>query len=279
MNIDLPLILTIIVGVSGIIWLLDSVFLARPRADRLAALQTQFPRWDDRDSADAKRFIEAATRDASEPVVVEYAKSFFPVLAFVLVLRSFLYEPFQIPSSSMVPTLQVGDYILVNKFNYGLRLPVTRTKVWDVASPERGDVMVFYPPHANTTYYIKRVIGIPGDRVQYRNKQLTVNGKPVPREWLAEIPGSRRLQLGIERPRDDKSHLVQVDRSRPIRDFSVVVRPGHYFMMGDNRDNSSDSRVWGQVPERDIVGQAVAIWMHWESVFSVPSFDRAGRLH
>ena len=279
MNIDLPLILTIIVGVSGIIWLLDSVFLARPRAERLAALQKQFPNWRDRESADAKLFIDAATRDASEPVIVEYAKSFFPVLAFVLVLRSFLYEPFQIPSSSMVPTLQVGDYILVNKFNYGLRLPVTRTKVWDVSSPERGDVMVFYPPHANTTYYIKRVIGVPGDRIQYRNKQLTVNGKPVPREWLAEIPGSRRLQIGLEQPRDDKSHLVQVDLSRPIRDFSVVVRPGHYFMMGDNRDNSSDSRVWGQVPERDIVGQAVAIWMHWESVFSVPSFDGAGRLN
>lgn len=279
MNIDLPLILTIIVGVSGIIWLLDSVFLARPRAERLVALQKQFPNWRDRESADAKLFIDAATRDASEPVIVEYAKSFFPVLAFVLVLRSFLYEPFQIPSSSMVPTLQVGDYILVNKFNYGLRLPVTRTKVWDVSSPERGDVMVFYPPHANTTYYIKRVIGVPGDRIQYRNKQLTVNGKPVPREWLAEIPGSRRLQIGLEQPRDDKSHLVQVDLSRPIRDFNVVVRPGHYFMMGDNRDNSSDSRVWGQVPERDIVGQAVAIWMHWESVFSVPSFDRAGRLN
>ena len=279
MNIDLPLILTIIVGVSGIIWLLDSVFLARPRAERLVALQKQFPNWRDRESADAKLFIDAATRDASEPVIVEYAKSFFPVLAFVLVLRSFLYEPFQIPSSSMVPTLQVGDYILVNKFNYGLRLPVTRTKVWDVSSPERGDVMVFYPPHANTTYYIKRVIGVPGDRIQYRNKQLTVNGKPVPREWLAEIPGSRRLQIGLEQPRDDKSHLVQVDLSRPIRDFSVVVRPGHYFMMGDNRDNSSDSRVWGQVPEQDIVGQAVAIWMHWESVFSVPSFDRAGRLN
>ena len=279
MNIDLPLILTIIVGVSGIIWLLDSVFLSRPRAERLAALQKQFPNWSDRESADAKLFIDAATRDAREPIIVEYAKSFFPVLAFVLVLRSFLYEPFQIPSSSMVPTLQVGDYILVNKFNYGLRLPVTRTKIWDVSSPERGDVMVFYPPHANKTYYIKRVIGVPGDRIQYRNKQLTVNGKPVPREWLAEIPGSRRLQIGLEQPRDDKSHLVQVDLSRPIRDFSVVVRPGHYFMMGDNRDNSSDSRVWGQVPERDIVGQAVAIWMHWESVFSVPSFDRAGRLN
>ncbi len=279
MNIDLPLILTIIVGVSGIIWLLDSVFLSRPRAERLAALQQQFPKWNDRESADATLFIDAATRDASEPVIVEYAKSFFPVLAVVLVLRSFLYEPFQIPSSSMVPTLQVGDYILVNKFNYGLRLPVTRTKIWDVSTPERGDVMVFYPPHANTTYYIKRVIGVPGDRIQYRNKQLTVNGKQVPREWLAEIPGSRRLQIGLEQPRDDKSHLVQVDLSRPIRDFSVVVRPGHYFMMGDNRDNSSDSRVWGQVPERDIVGQAVAIWMHWESVFSVPSFDRAGRLN
>ena len=279
MNIDLPLILTIIVGFSGIIWLLDSVFLSRPRAERLAALQKQFPKWSDRESTDAKLFIDAATRDASEPVIVEYAKSFFPVLAFVLVLRSFLYEPFQIPSSSMVPTLQVGDYILVNKFNYGLRLPVTRTKIWDVSSPERGDVMVFYPPHANTTYYIKRVIGVPGDRIQYQNKQLTVNGKPVPREWLAEIPGSRRLQIGLEQPRDDKSHLVQVDLSRPVRDFSVVVRPGHYFMMGDNRDNSSDSRVWGQVPERDIVGQAVAIWMHWESVFSVPSFDRAGRLN
>lgn len=279
MNIDLPLILTIVVLSSGFIWLLDAMFLARPRAERVSALQQQYPQWSDQESADARLFVEAATREASEPVLVEYAKSFFPVLAFVLVLRSFLYEPFQIPSSSMVPTLQVGDYILVNKFNYGLRLPVTRTKIWNVSSPERGDVMVFYPPHANKTYYIKRVIGVPGDRIQYRNKQLTVNGKPVPREWLAEIPGSRRLQIGIERPREDKSHLIQVDLSRPVRDFSVVVRPGHYFMMGDNRDNSSDSRVWGQVPERDIVGQAVAIWMHWESVFSVPSFDRAGRLN
>lgn len=279
MNIDLPLILTIVVGVSGVIWLLDAMLLARPRAIRLAELQKQYPSWNDRESADAKLFIAAATQEASEPLLVEYAKSFFPVLAFVLVLRSFLYEPFQIPSSSMVPTLQVGDYILVNKFNYGLRLPVTRTKVWEVSKPDRGDVMVFYPPHANKTYYIKRVIGIPGDRIQYRNKRLTVNGQPVPREWLAEIPGTRRLQVGLEQPRDDKSHLVQVDLSRPIRDFSVVVRPGHYFMMGDNRDNSSDSRVWGQVPERDIVGQAVAIWMHWESVFSVPSFERAGGLN
>lgn len=279
MNIDLPLILTVIVGASGAIWLIDGLLFASARSARLAELQKQYPRWNETDSADAKLFIESASREAADPVVVEYAKSFFPVLAFVLVLRSFLYEPFQIPSSSMVPTLQVGDYILVNKYRYGLRLPVTRTKVWDVSSPKRGDVMVFYPPHANDQYYIKRVIGVPGDRVQYKNKQLTVNGQVVPREWLADVPGARRIQIGLEEPREGRSHLVQVDQLRPIRDFSVVVRPGHYFMMGDNRDNSSDSRVWGQVPERDIVGEAVAIWMHWESLFSIPSFERAGGLH
>ena len=268
-----------IVGASGAIWLIDGLLFASARSARLAELQKQYPRWNEADSADAKLFIESASREAADPVLVEYAKSFFPVLAFVLVLRSFLYEPFQIPSSSMVPTLQVGDYILVNKYRYGLRLPVTRTKVWDVSSPKRGDVMVFYPPHANDQYYIKRVIGVPGDRVQYKNKQLTVNGQVVPREWLTDVPGARRIQIGLEEPREGRSHLVQVDQLRPIRDFSVVVRPGHYFMMGDNRDNSSDSRVWGQVPERDIVGEAVAIWMHWESLFSIPSFERAGGLH
>ncbi len=279
MNIDLPLILTIIVGLSGAIWLLDALFFASQRSERLSELQCQHPNWSKHGSADEKLFTQAAIREASEPLIVEYAKSFFPVLAFVLVLRSFLYEPFQIPSSSMVPTLQVGDYILVNKFNYGLRLPVTRTKVWSTGSPDRGDVMVFYPPHANKQYYIKRVIGLPGDRIQYRNKRLTVNGVDVPREWLAEIPGTRRIQVGLEEPRSERSHLFQIDQMRPARDFSAVVRPGHYFMMGDNRDNSSDSRVWGQVPEQDIVGEAVAIWMHWESLFSIPSFDRAGALH
>jgi signal peptidase I len=278
-NIDLPLILTIIVGLSGAIWLLDALFFASQRSERLSRLQRQHPNWSKHGSADEKLFTQAAIQEASEPLVVEYAKSFFPVLAFVLVLRSFLYEPFQIPSSSMVPTLHVGDYILVNKFNYGLRLPVTRTKVWSMGSPDRGDVMVFYPPHANKQYYIKRVIGIPGDRIQYRNKRLSVNGVDVPREWLAEIPGTRRIQVGLEEQRSKRSHLFQVDQMRPARDFSVVVRPGHYFMMGDNRDNSSDSRVWGQVPEQDIVGEAVAIWMHWESLFSIPSFDRAGALH
>jgi len=281
MNIDLPLILSLIVLGSGAIWAVDALFFSGARAERLALIRDRHPGWENY-SAEEKQglaYFEEVASQASEPIVVEYAKSFFPILAFVLVLRSFLFEPFQIPSSSMVPTLQVGDYILVNKFNYGLRLPVTRTKVLDVGSPKRGDVMVFYPPHMNDTYYIKRVIGIPGDRIRYFNKQLTVNGEPVPREWLADIPGSRRVAIGIETPREEREHLMRVDSGRPARNFSVQVKPGHYFMMGDNRDNSSDSRIWGQVPERDIVGEAVAIWMRWESLFSIPSFDRAGSLH
>jgi signal peptidase I len=179
----------------------------------------------------------------------------------------------------MVPTLEVGDYILVNKFTYGLRLPVTRTKVFDIGEPERGDVMVFFPPHQNDTYYIKRVIGKPGDRIAYRNKQLVVNGEPVPQEWLAEFPSGRySVKMGRESLPETDGHLMQLDNRRGPRNFSVVVKPGHYFMMGDNRDNSSDSRVWGQVPERDIVGKAVAIWMHWEAFLSVPSFGRAGAI-
>lgn len=276
MNIDFPLILLILVAGSGVIWLLDSLVAARPRKARLNALKAEHPNWAEPGSRDATLFADAARRTASEPAIVEYARSFFPVLAAVFVLRSFLFEPFQIPSSSMVPTLTVGDYILVNKFTYGIRLPVARTKVLDIGEPERGDVMVFYPPHQNDTYYIKRVIGVPGDRVEYRNKTLFVNGEQVPQEWLAAVPNGRsRVHMGQETV-DGDSHLMQVDMLRPARDFAVRVKPGHYFMMGDNRDNSSDSRVWGQVAERDIVGKAVAIWMHWESLLSVPSFDRLG---
>ena len=279
MNIDFPLILVIIVLGSGAIWLLDSLLLARGRAERREELAARFPGHEKVGSNAAQAFSEACQREAAEPAVVEYARSFFPVLAVVLVLRSFLYEPFQIPSSSMVPTLEVGDYILVDKFSYGLRLPVTRTKVLDLGEPERGDVMVFFPPHQNDTYYIKRVIGVPGDRVSYRNKQLTVNDEPVPQEWLAELPSGRyTFKMGREVLPGSDGHLMQTDNRRGPRNFSVVVKPGHYFMMGDNRDNSSDSRVWGQVPERDIVGKAVAIWMHWEEYLSVPSFGRAGAI-
>ena len=176
----------------------------------------------------------------------------------------------------MVPTLEVGDYILVNKYTYGIRLPVLRTKVFDLNEPRRGDVMVFFPPHMNETYFIKRVVGLPGDTVAYRNKRLYVNGREIPEEMLAVLPeGASRYRLGLE-TLGDARHLVQTDESRPAHDFSVLVKPGHYFMMGDNRDNSSDSRVWGQVPEKDIVGKAFAVWMHWDSLLSLPSFSRVG---
>tara|TARA_R110002110_G_scaffold406421_1_gene626342 strand:- start:153444 stop:154283 length:840 start_codon:yes stop_codon:yes gene_type:complete len=276
MDIDFPLILVILVFGSGLIWLLDSLFLAPGRRRTLAGLQQEYPQWNKEGDPQSAQFRARAMETASEPVVVEYAKSFFPVLFVVFVLRSFLVEPFQIPSSSMVPTLQVGDYILVNKYTYGIRLPVVRTKVLDLNKPERGDVMVFFPPHMNETYFIKRVVGLPGDTVTYRDKQLFVNGERIEREPLATLPGpNSRFQLGIE-SLGESEHLMQVDDARPRRDFSVIVKPGHYFMMGDNRDNSSDSRVWGQVPEEDIVGKAFAIWMHWDSLFSVPSFGRAG---
>lgn len=252
MTIDFPLILVLAVLFTGGVWLLDALLLAPARRK------------------------QAGEGEPSEPVLVEYSKSFFPVLFVVFVLRSFIVEPFQIPSSSMVPTLEVGDYILVNKFTYGLRLPVLRNKFVDINEPERGDVMVFFPPHMNKTYYIKRVIGLPGDSVTQRNRRLYVNGEPVPTEPLAVIPDGRARYRVSRAEFGESGHLLQENISRPDRDFSVVVRPGHYFMMGDNRDNSSDSRVWGQVSKTDIVGKAFAVWMHWDSLFSIPSFSRVG---
>lgn len=276
MDIDFPLILVILVFGSGLIWVLDTLFLAPGRRRLIEGLQGEFPQWQEEGSAQARKYQARVADSASEPVVVEYAKSFFPVLFVVFVLRSFLVEPFQIPSSSMVPTLQVGDYILVNKYTYGIRLPVLRTKVLALNEPQRGDVMVFFAPHMNDTYFIKRVVGLPGDMVTYRNKELLVNGVRLERQPLAELPdGATRYSLGLELL-GDANHLMQVDMARPARDFSVMVKPGHYFMMGDNRDNSSDSRVWGQVPEQDIVGRAFAIWMHWDSLLSIPSFKRVG---
>jgi signal peptidase I len=278
MTIDFPLILVLLVFGSGMIWLFDVLFLARSRGQIIAGLQDEHPQWQEEGSPQAQSYRVKIQATASEPVLVEYAKSFFPVLFVVFVLRSFLVEPFQIPSSSMVPTLQVGDYILVNKFTYGIRLPVLRTKVMDLSKPERGDVMVFFPPHMNDTYFIKRVVGLPGDTVSYRNKRLSVNGQSVKLESLGVVPdGDARFEVGLE-ALGDANHLTQMNQRRPARDFTVTVKPGHYFMMGDNRDNSSDSRVWGQVQEKDIVGKAFAIWMHWDSLFSVPSFSRAGSI-
>lgn len=208
---------------------------------------------------------------------MEYAKSFFPVLFIVLVLRSFLVEPFQIPSASMVPTLEVGDFILVNKYTYGIRLPVVGTKVVDLNSPKRGDVMVFFPP-GKDIYFIKRVIGLPGDEIRYINNVLYINGEKQSQALVASLPaGEPQYQLMTETV-DGIDHAMQkhIVPGRLSRHGVWVVPEGHYFMMGDNRDNSSDSREWGFVPEENIVGKAFAIWMHWESLTSIPSFSRVG---
>lgn len=276
MSLNFPLILALLVLASGLIWAADALLLAPRRRSGLRALQARYPAWREEGSRDSRAFASAVTELPREPLLVEYARSFFPVLFLIFFLRSFLAEPFQIPSSSMVPTLEVGDYILVNKFAYGIRLPVLRDKIIDVGEPQRGDVMVFFPPHMNDTYYIKRVIGLPGDEVAYRGKRLYVNGELVPEQSLATLPGPRGRYRLSQASLGDTQHLKQDNLLRPARDFTVRVRPGHYFMMGDNRDNSSDSRVWGQVPERDIVGKAFLIWMHWESLFSIPSFARVG---
>ena len=215
---------------------------------------------------------------ADEDSLIGFFASLAPVLGFVLVLRSFVAEPFQIPSKSMVPTLKVGDYILVNKWIYGVRLPVLRTKIIDVSEPERGDVMVFYPPHSER-YFIKRVIGLPGDKINLIKGQLFVNGEKMPQTAYLEEPAAPRSVVMTENL-TGVEHLMQ-RRQSPTRlslNFSTVVPEGHYFMMGDNRDNSSDSRVWGPVPADRIVGKAFARWMFWDSFASLPSFDRAGKI-
>ena len=247
------LFLLLLLVVTGLVWLLDKFVLRKRRPG-----------------------------EAKQPWWVEYSISFFPVILVVFTLRSFLVEPFKIPSGSMIPTLLVGDFILVNKFAYGIRLPVANVKVLDVGNPKRGDVMVFRYPADPSLDYIKRVVGLPGDRIEYRDKALTVNGKPVPRKAIADYESRERLQYF---PRflesfDGAEHEIILEKDAPgffgrsmeFRhsencDYNsgglvCTVPPGHYFMMGDNRDNSSDSRVWGFVPDENIVGKAFFIWLN-----------------
>ncbi|AFU97878.1 signal peptidase I [Simiduia agarivorans] len=278
MDINFPLILVLLVAVSGAIWLLDIFLWAKPRRERVEQALQQLSQTSLKETDEA--YQTALSVAAKEPVPVEYSKSFFPVLAFVLVLRSFLVEPFQIPSASMVPTLEVGDFILVNKYTYGIRLPVTNTKIFSVNEPERGDVMVFFPPHKPDTYYIKRVVGLPGDEIIIDKGALYINGKKMPQSFVASLPVSNPQINVLEEDLDGVEHIVHqnIHLGRYTQSGRWKVPAGHYFMMGDNRDNSSDSREWGPVSEEAIVGKAFAIWMHWETFFSVPSFHRVGTI-
>ena len=213
-----------------------------------------------------------------EEGVIEFFASLAPVLGFVLILRSFIIEPFQIPSRSMVPTLKVGDFILVSKWNYGVRLPVIRTKIFDVSSPQRGDVIVFFPPHEDR-YFIKRLVGLPGDKVQVINGVLYVNDRMM-KQTKSDLDAGAPRSVVMNENLDDVEHSIQkrVPPTRLSQNFATLVPQGHYFMMGDSRDNSSDSRVWGPVPEERIVGKAFARWMFWDSYTSIPSFSRAGAI-
>ena len=242
---DFTLILVVIVMVTGVVYGLDIVFFK-------------------------------GRRDGREPgIIVDYSRSFFPVLFLVLVLRSFLFEPFQIPSGSMLPTLKIGDFILVNKFNYGLRLPVLGTTVVELGQPKRGDVMVFKYPDDNRINFIKRVVGVPGDTVEYRDKVVYVNGDA---QTLSILPvdanvGMPPLTEEATEQLGEREHLIW-RRQTQGRDFGPVLIPDRqYFVMGDNRDNSNDSRVWGFVDDSLIVGRAFAVWMHWEALLSIPSLS------
>lgn len=267
MDINFPLVLVVLTFATGVIWLADVLFLKKRRlaeAGQSADVSASA-------GSDAQ---STAGSDTREPWLIDVSRSFFPVLAVVLVLRSFLIEPFQIPSGSMLPTLEVGDFILVNKYAYGLRLPVAGTKVVEIGDPQRGDVMVFRYPEDGVTNYIKRVIGLPGDRIRYRNKQLFINDEPVPRDFVARLPPVERWREQL----DDVEHdlYLTMNRLTGAGEGEWVVPAGHYFVMGDNRDNSNDSRFWGTVPDDMVVGKAFAIWMHWKSLTSLPSFDRVG---
>jgi len=260
MNIDFPTIMVIATIVTGVIWAIDLKLWKPKRDEEGKKLEETYT------GADKEEVVEKAYK---EPVIVEYARSFFPVILIVLVLRSFLVEPFRIPSGSMIPTLKVGDFILVNKFSYGIRLPVLDTKIIGIGTPERGDVAVFRFPKDPSVDYIKRVIGVPGDRIAYRNKALYVNSERVSVTKVGTytetkdglpIPGANRYSEQIT---DTLAHEILVESMKPAFNGEWIVPEGHYFVMGDNRDNSNDSRYWGFVPEANLVGKAFMIWMNW----------------
>ncbi len=248
MSINLALILTALTAVSGVVVLLDRFV------------------W-----KTANGTTDATPRGLS--TLVDYSRSFFPVLLFVLVVRSFIFEPFRIPSGSMKPTLLTGDFIFVKKYSYGLRLPVTETKIVDTGSPQRGDVVVFRLPSEPSINYIKRVIGLPGDEVVYRQQRLTINGELVPLRSTDEI--FERGMVYLEHF-GDRAHDVLIENTSYSKQDGVYRIPeGYYFMMGDNRDNSKDSRFIGAIAEEYLVGEAVRVWMHWVP-WNMPRWDRIG---
>ncbi len=280
MHLDFSLILVVATLITGLVWLLDKLLLKKRRT--------------------ASRF-----QDKKPGLLVEYANSFFPVLALVLILRSFLFEPFQIPSGSMLPTLKIGDFILVNKFSYGVRLPVVNKRIIEVNDPQPGDVAVFRYPLDQRLNYIKRVIGVGGDKISYQNSVLHINGQPVGRELVEKNPAESPKEWQWQERLGEVEYSV-FNYPTPTYNFPEITVPeGYYFVMGDNRDHSNDSRFWcqatphnetgcliipgyvnergaplvmGFVAEENLVGRAFAVWMHWPKLLSLPKFGDLRRI-
>jgi signal peptidase I len=299
---NFALLLFVLTVVTGVIWTLDMFYLSGKRRAKADAVLAEF------DARNAKLAGEGVTPDDNgraalkarllrQPIWIEYSGSLFPVIALVFFLRSFLYEPFKIPSSSMVPTLHVGDLILVNKYTYGIRLPVINKKIIEIGHPQRGDVMVFKYPENMELDYIKRVVGVPGDTVTYKNKRLTINGEPLAYQPLPDYLDEETLNYSKHRLENlnGVSHEILTNPRAPayvvnphdfpnrqnctydVEGFSCKVPAGQYFMMGDNRDNSLDSRYWGFVPDKNIVGKAFFIWLNLSNFPS--NLSRIGSVH
>jgi len=295
---NFALMLLVLTVVTGLYWLGERLYF-RPRRERAAvAFQAEAVK---RRQELARQGIEKVDGDIAEaerkllaqPWWLDWTAGLFPVILVVFLLRSFLFEPFKIPSGSMIPTLLVGDLILVNKFHYGLRLPVINKKIWANHDPQRGDVMVFRYPKDTSVDYIKRVVGVPGDEVAYLNQHLTINGKPVPEQALPEFYDEDTLRYTpqFSEKLGQVEHRILVDPQRPTylpggdnfpfrqncrysaEGVVCKVPAGHYFMMGDNRDNSQDSRYWGFVPDENIVGRAFFVWMNFSNLKRIGSFD------
>ena len=306
MHFDFPTIMVLLVVFTGAVWAFDIFIWAPSRKRRFESIVNGerepvaelIGTLKHEKGEDAKELVTVLgegkpqlneeqlsainERVCKEPVLAEYSRSLFPVILIVLILRSFLIEPFRIPSGSMMPTLLDGDFILVNKFTYGIRLPVINKKIISIGQPDRGDVAVFRYPKDPKVDYIKRVIGLPGDKISYRNKQLFINGERMKlvNFGVYEASGTGITMAGAKMYEEDLKgvmHNLLIDNNRPVLNMEYTVGENQYFVMGDNRDNSNDSRFWGTVPEENLVGRAFMIWMNWDSVNGSVTWSRIGQ--